>query len=280
ARPGAFPGRRPRPPADRGGWLIALLIVPLISYSILATVAVIYLRFFQPPPTNQPHPLEMFPDLEGENPGVKPGKKKVTVKYHDHLQEKDLPPHLRTTLGKPIQVGDLEMEPLSVEVRTIEFVIPGYKPEPSANPTLVLNLRLTNKSANLAFHPLDPFYERRWVHKKGETKDGMPFTYLTVGKERFYGGPLRDEERKERQSIKGQKLERELEPGESFDTFVCTSPDDAVQEAVEQSRGPMLWRVQVRRGLVKTPHRGELSASAVVGVEFTRDQVHATAGPD
>jgi hypothetical protein len=277
----AIPRPRIRPPADRGGWLIALLIVPLISYSILATVAVVYLRFFQPPPTNQPHPLEMFPDLEGENPGVKPGKKKITVKYHDHLQEKDLPPQLRTTFGKPIQIGELEVEPISVELRRIVFVNPGHDPEPSEKPTLVLNLRLTNRSKNQTFHPLDPFFERRWVAKKGEGKDGMPFTYLTVGKEHFYGGPLLEEDRRERhETIKGQKLEHVLEPGESFDTFVCTSPDDAVQEAVEQSRGPMLWRVQVRRGLVKTPHRGELSASAVVGVEFTRDQVHAAAGLD
>jgi len=278
----AIPKPRIRPPADRGGWLIALLIVPLISYSVLATVAVIYLRFFQAPPSNQPHPLEMFPDLEGENPGVRPGKKKLTVKYHDHLQEKELPAQLRTTMGKPIRVGDLEVEPLSVELRPVVFVTPGSDSVASDRPTLVLNLRLTNKSENQAFYPLDPFFERRWVAKKNNNKDGMPFTYLTVGKEHFYGGPLSEEDRRVgRETIKGQKLEHELEPGESFETFVCTNPDDAVQEAVEQSKRPMLWRVQVRRGLVKTPHRGELSACAVVGVEFTRDQVRSAApGPD
>jgi hypothetical protein len=70
-------------------------------------------------------------------------------------------------------------------------------------------------------------------------------------------------------------LDHELQPGESLETFICTSPDDPVKEAVEKTSQPMLWRVQVRRGLVQTPNRGELSASAVVGVEFTSDQINA-----
>jgi hypothetical protein len=273
----AIPKPRIRPPADRGGWLIALLIVPLISYSILATIAVIYLRWFHETPTNQPHPLETIPDLEGENPGVRPGKKRVSVNFKER-QERDLPPRLRTRLGEPIQIGDLNVEPLSVEFRKIEFLSPQSEPVASADPVLVLNLRLTNTSENLAFHPLDPYFERRWVPVKDQGKAGMPFTYLTVGKDHFYGGPIKTEEREEhRESIKGQRLGHELQPGESFETFICTSPDDPVQGAVERSRQPMLWRVQVRRGLVKTPNRGDVSASAVIGVEFTRDQVRAAA---
>jgi hypothetical protein len=271
----AIPKPKIRPPKDKGGWIIALLIVPLISYSILATIAVIYLRFFQAPSTNQPHPLEMFPDLEGENPGVRPGKKgKVSLRFHDQLQEKDLPAHLRTTLGKAIQVGDVEVTPLSVEFRKIQFLTPGYKPQPSETACCLLNLLVKNLSANSAFHPLDPYFERRWAEVKGTSKAGMPFTYLTIGNQRYYGGPIRTEEREDRHdTIQGQNLERELQPGESFRTFVCTSPDDAVKEAVERTKQPMLWRVQVRRGLVQTPHRGEVAACAVVGIEFTRDQI-------
>jgi len=268
-----IPAPRIRPPAVKGGWLLALLIVPLISYSVLATVAVIYLRFFQALPTNQPHPLEMIPDLEGENPGVRAAKKKVSVNFHGR-QEKELPPNLRTKLGQAIRVGDLEIEPLSVQLRPIEFATPGSKPEASAEEALVLNLRLTNKSDELAFCPLDPYFERRWREVKGESKTGMPFTYLTVGKERFYGGPISVEEHEERgDTIKGQKLGHELKPGETFETFVCTNPEDSVKRAAEGAKGPMLWRVQVRRGQVRTPNRGEVSASAVVGIEFTRDQI-------
>ena len=136
----------------------------------------------------------------------------------------------------------------------------------------MLNLRLKNLSDKYAFHPLDPYFERRWVND--ESKASMPFTYLTVGKQRFVGGPIRAEEREERrETIKGQKLEPELAPGEILETFICTSPDDPVKKVVENATQPMLWRVQVRRGLVATPNRGELPASAVIGVEFTREQI-------
>ena len=96
----AIPKPQIRAPADRGGWLIALLVVPLISYSILATIAVVYLRFFHSAPTTQPHPLEMIPDIEGEKPGAKRVNKEVSVKFHGR-QEKDLPAQLRTTLRMP-----------------------------------------------------------------------------------------------------------------------------------------------------------------------------------
>jgi hypothetical protein len=269
----AIPKPQIRAPADRGGWLIALLVVPLISYSILATIAVVYLRFFHSAPTTQPHPLEMIPDIEGEKPGAKRVNKEVSVKFHGR-QEKDLPAQLRTTLRKPIRIGDLEVTPVSVELRTIEFIVRGKDPVRSETPTLVLNLHLKNVSKDVAFHPLDPYFVRRWKEIKDESKEGMPFTYLAVGKERFYGGPIGLAERKERhETIKDQQLGRELQPGEAMDTFICTSPDDPVQEAAEAAKQPMLWRVQVRRGLVETPNRGELPASAVIGVEFARDEI-------
>jgi hypothetical protein len=215
----------------------------------------------------------MIPDLEGENPGVKPGKKKVSVNFQGR-QELDLPEKLRTKLGRKIQVGDLEVTPLSVEFRAIEFISPGYKPVRSDTDCLILNLRLKNVSKDSSFFPLDAFFERRWEEVKGQTKSGMPFTYLTVGKRKFYGGPIRTGEREEhKESIRDQRLDREFQPGESFETFICTSPDDPVKEAVEQATAPMLWRVQVRRGLVHTPNRGELPATAVVGVEFSSKQI-------
>jgi hypothetical protein len=269
----AIPPQSIRAPADKGGWFIALLVVPLISYSILATIAVVYLRFFQAGPS-QPHPLEMIPDVEGENPGVKHVKKRVSVNFHGR-QEKDLPSHLRTVLGQRVRIGDLEVTPTSLELRRIEFAMPGKEPEPSDQDCLVLNLHLKNVSNDLAFCPLDPFFYRQWIEPKdGSSKAGMPFTYLTVGKQRFYGGPIGIVERAERhETIKGQQLSKELGPGDEMDSFVCTDPTLEVKEAVEKARSPMLWRIQVRRGLAKTPNRGEVPATAVIGVEFTREDI-------
>jgi hypothetical protein len=128
----------------------------------------------------------------------------------------------------------------------------------------------------VAFYPLDPYFVRAWREVPGESKAGMPFTYLEVGRERFYGGPIALAEREERhESIRGQKLDHELMPDEEMESFVCTDPELPVEAALRHTSRPLLWRVQVRRGLVKTPNRGEVSASAVIGVEFTRDEVTA-----
>src|SRR5262249_15017914 len=61
----------PRPRRGRGGWHIALVIIPLISYSILASlVAYIFWSRWQKE-LNRPHPLEMVPDIEGDSPTKK-----------------------------------------------------------------------------------------------------------------------------------------------------------------------------------------------------------------
>jgi hypothetical protein len=264
-----------RKSTDKGGWIVVLVIIPLISYSVLATIAVLYLRFHQPP-----HPLETIPDLEGENPGVKRVKKRVSVNFNGR-QEKKLPPSLRTTLGETKRIGALEVTPTSVELRKVVFLMPGREPEPSGDDSLVLHLHLKNVSKDQAFYPMDPYFVRAWHEVPGETKTGMPFTYLEVGKERFYGGAIGEEEREERQeSLRGQNLEHELMPGEEMDTFVCTDPTQSIKKALARTSQSLLWRVQVRRGLVDTPNRGELPATAVIGVRFTRDDIESAEAGD
>src|SRR5262249_23309089 len=54
-------GPRPVSRGVRGSIFVVAVLIPLISYSILATIAVIVL-YFRPEP---PHPLEFLPDLEG-----------------------------------------------------------------------------------------------------------------------------------------------------------------------------------------------------------------------
>jgi hypothetical protein len=272
----AIPKLEIHAPVDKSGRIIAMVLIPLISYSILATVAVIYLRFFQTT-SSQPHPLEMIPDVEGENPGVKKVKKRVMVDFHGR-QELKVPSYLRLALGETMHIGDLEVTPTAVELRPIAFLMPGKQPEMSERKSLVLHLHLKNVSKDLAFCPLDPYFVRAWREVPGESKAGMPFTYLEAGRERFYGGPIALAEREERhESIRGQKLEHELMPDEEMDSFVCTDPELPVEAALQRATRPLLWRVQVRRGLVKTPSRGEVAASAVIGVEFTRDDLTAGA---
>lgn len=277
----AIPRPVVRAPRQSGGWLIALVIVPLISYSILATIAVLYLRFFQPPPPQPPHPLEMVPDLEGDNKGATRSGKRVSINFQGR-QLRELPPNLVTSLGQSLTVGDLEVMPERVERRKITFRVPGYeKPEPSADDCLLLHLRLKNVSRDVVFKPLDPFFYRKWRQEKGKTDVDMPFSYLTIGERRFFGGPLEYRPRGPKggrddpmHTIDGQDLNIELKPGEAMRTFVCTDPDDAgVKKALAAAHGPMTWRLHVRRGLVEIPNKGEYSACAVVGVTFTDQDI-------
>jgi hypothetical protein len=267
----AIPTPAVRAPRDRGGWFVALVVIPLISYSILATIAVIYLRFYQPTPPPQPHPLEYLPDIEGKNKGAK--RQKAPIINYKGKQKLKLPDHLRTTLAHAIQIGDLEVTPESLEFKTVTFLVPGSDPADSENECLLLNLRLKNISKDVVFKPMDPYFDRKW---KAQTDPdiAMPFTYLTIGDQQFFGGPnSMDDVYDNHVTIAGQRYDRELKPGEEVNTFVCTDCEDPVKQAVESASGPMLWRVQVRRGLVEIPGKGEYSATAVIGVEFTKEEV-------
>src|SRR5208283_5772054 len=92
-------------PTGHGTWFYALVLVPLISYSILSTLFIIMLLT-----RTSHHPLEMLPDLEGEGKGA--SKTKTTsVHYKLPSPEIALPARLRTSLGGTVAVGDLEVTP-------------------------------------------------------------------------------------------------------------------------------------------------------------------------
>jgi hypothetical protein len=97
-----------------------------------------------------------------------------------------------------------------------------------------------------------------------------------MGDKRFFGGPCnwnpinKHDDLKE--VVEGQNIDKILRPGEKMDTFVCTDPDDKVAGPLAAYQGPLLYRVRVRRGLVPVRNR-EISATAVVGVEFTSRDV-------
>jgi hypothetical protein len=252
-----------------GGWFIALVVIPLISYSILATVLIVilYLRLQAP----QRSPLEELPDLEGDFRGAA-RQKPVSQTYERIAPETPLPPHLRVGLGRSVQVGDVEVTPERIELRKIVYRGPNAQPEPAAKESLVLNLRLRNVSRDVVFSPTDPFFDRRWK-PRSDPRSARPYTFLEVGDHRLYGGPLPWHRDGVRETVEGQTYTR-LQPGEDLTTVVCTDPDDQVSDLLRAAPGPFLWRVQLRRGLVRVGRR-EIPATAVVGVEFARDEIRA-----
>jgi hypothetical protein len=277
--PGDLPAPLPaRAPRRRGSGLGPILVlIFLIPYAIFATGAAVYF-YFQLLKT--PHPLEVLPDIEGDKPGA--ARKEAGTQFQRVVPDAPLPARMHVKLGQPIRIGDVEVLPQKIEARKIVF---GYEdthlnPNPSQQEALVLTLTLRNVSRDIYFAPADAAFYRRW--KEGaKTK---PYTFLEVGPARFYGGAVDRPTRGRRDEfgpgpgpgeyVEGQEnYDRVLDPGKEMTTSVCTDPENTrVLDAVHKYKGTMLWRVEVRRGLVQVGKR-EVPACAVVGVEFNRDDV-------
>jgi hypothetical protein len=148
----------------------------------------------------------------------------------------------------------------------VEFRRSGFAPEPALDDSLVLDLRFRNISRDVAFSPTDPFFDRSW---KGLSSGKKPYSFLDIGKDRLWGGPLPwnpARQAEERDTIAGQQ-HKILQPGEQLTTLVCTDPRDHVTRLLANYQGSLLWRIQVRRGLVQVGGR-EYPATAVIGVHF------------
>lgn len=258
--------------ARSSGWALPLLIVPLISYSIAATIAVaiLYSRL------QNFHPLQELPDI-GENPGVQKMSPESSI-YRRVAPETALPDSLKVRLGDSLRLGDLEVTPRSVSLRRIKYKTGNYEPEDSARETLVMDLSLKNLSTEYAFHPTDPYFERRWQPKKGSSK---PYMFLEFDRHQVFGGALewrppsanrsgRFAEPRER--IMGQKHDTLLKPGQSMETMVCLDPETGIANELATYKGTLTWRVQLRRGVVSLPTK-RVAASAVIGVVFDSGQI-------
>jgi hypothetical protein len=275
------PGPEPAAPEQQvmvrqtrgGGNAAMLLLTILVPYALLMTAVALYLYFKSPASRgsgNGPsNPLEMLPD-EGLNPGV---RRVLQRGKRFPGEEAVLPDHLRVSVGKSLRVGDLEVTPKDVALRKIT-VNYSTNLSPSLETALVLRLHLRNVSKDVAFHPVDPFFDRSWTP---DDPNGKPYTSLDLGGKLFYGGPIdwanaiprRDNPR---QYIAEQHQDKELRPGEEMDTMVCTNPKDNIGDVLKAYHGPLVWRLQVRRGLVEVRNR-EASATAVIGVEFDDSDV-------
>jgi hypothetical protein len=264
--------------------LIAGLLLILIPYSILMTVIAIWMWVSK---ERTPHPLEMLPDL-GKPPAKRvggPNLEPLVVKSYQRTKaDTPLPPHLITTLGKSLTVGDLEVTPLAVEQKRLLFKyrLSSYKPELSEHESLLLVLQLKNVSKNVEFRPTDLAYDHVW--KDGEHPSAtMPYTYLELqpsGKR--YCSPLKWNATIQKQTppfvgsdeyFEGQEeWNKILLPSEQMKTSIATDPKDIVPNALRNQKGNLLWRVQLRRGLVNWRDKDH-SITCVIGVEFSPNDI-------
>jgi len=270
--------RRPRPdrgrpaPAAGGGpnMLFKVGFFVLIPYALLTTVLAVYGLFIRDGgKAPDGHPLSLIPDDRGQFP---PADRKKTGKIAVPL-DGPLPPELRAGLGKKVIVGDVEVEPVAVAVRKLVVVREpdkGGKSETSTLPRgVVLTLNVRNTSSDLTFHPLDPAFNRNAYEAD------KPPTALVVGKEPFAGGAVAwpyapKVKRAYERAQEGD--DQPLGPGQSRKYVVTTDGRESLAKAVRGAKETMLWRVQVRRGLVE--YRGrEVPVTALIGVEFQASDV-------
>lgn len=221
--------------------LIALIF--LIPYAIVMTAFVIYLVLTQ---GARHDPYEFLRDPA---PNPKSGAPR-TVKQPVHTLP--LAAHLKTTLGKPIQIGDLLV--------TFERV------RLSEDGELRLSLRAKNVSTNTVFEPMNEAY----VNAKG----GELYTHLeskSKNLNRVYGAYL---EYYKNLDGAGEPVDRAvLQPSAQTLILLKTEPHHKKQVAeIARATDSYTWRVQVRRGFVKVDGKN-VSATAVIGVEFSSAEI-------
>lgn len=268
-------------------WFLLLVFCPLLLYAIVISIFAFFIyRHDRQLQERRSNPFEMMPDV-GDDPGVRKGKKVGLMtdgKYAQELAKLQLPESLCTSLGKTIRVGDLQITPNRVERKRVSVVVESARPEPCKHDSLVLYLDLKNLSSEHAFAPFDNYFDRYW-RPGGDPIP--PLTLLEVGnKDRsFYGGPAnwypRGDRNNLREWVKGRRDQADLlQPGEEKQMFVCTDGNDDKAAVVlfgepsgERYHGRFVWRVRVRRGLVRFQDK-EYSATAVVGVRFTDADIH------
>jgi hypothetical protein len=198
----------------------------------------------------------------------------------------DVPPELRVKLGEALTVGELEVRPTAVGRRRLDCTTEPQVGGPrtrSVGETLVLTMRVKNVSGDTVFHPNDPAFNRA-----ADQDQPAPYTALEVKRSFFYGiFKWPPDPGTKREYVVGQEAdENPLNPGEERDTWATVAPrgvraamDDVLRVLKEDVKGTdwLLWRVQLRRGLVtaRVPDGADVdvSATTVIGVEFRADQI-------
>jgi hypothetical protein len=221
-------------------------MVVLGSYASAVTLALAWLLLTGGGRGASPGPATLVgkarPDQEGDGTSFVRGLREI-------------PPGRRTSVGRPLRVGSLELTPLGVDLGPVELEnLDGERKTVEGAPTLRLRLALRNLSETEAFEPLEPAFLR--------TPDrGAPESLVVAGDRPIAPYPLAIASE---WSLVGQPL-GPLGPGEEREVVVASEPG-----AVDRLATEMTWRLRVR----VAPGRTE-----VVGVEFGRADVGVAESP-
>lgn len=263
----------------------------MLAYAVVATVAAgVFGYLYLTARSGAEHPFHAIPDFYGQYEKATGAENRKQLSYVGLPDPKlDVPPELRVRIGEELTVGDLQVRPTKVVKQVMTYTREDAVKAPITNDVgigLALAIEVKNLSAHTSFHPNDPAFNRAL-----DPQQPTPYTALQVRREFFYG-PFAwppPEDTKDT-GLVGFPIPKEpLGPGQEQTTWVTVAPqgmrtaadrriDDTVKLVREkQPNTPFLWRVQLRRGLVKArtdnDREVEVSATTVIGVEFKADDI-------
>jgi hypothetical protein len=249
----------------------------LLLYAVIMTGIAFYGFIFRYGSQIDPgHPLSTVPDNYGEFP---PAERRKTGQLKSP-PDGPVPPELRVGLGKKLEVGQVEVEPVKVEIRRLRVVtVPksGKPFEATRDQAVVLTLKIRNTSDDLTLYPMDPAFTRVFTGTTGEARPG---TSLEVGKQVYRGGaiawPWSDKIAREYEAAQEGDA-TPLKPKETREYVVFTAADPKIVREVKGTGEPLLWRVQVRRGLISVGGK-DVPVTAIIGVEFRSSDVQTPDG--
>lgn len=253
----------PNEPNAVSSWTTRLLVLYALAVTIAAVLGWVRTR-------PEGNPLTVIPDIFGEyDPAA---RKTVSSVLPD--PDVEIPAELRVHLGQTLTIGDLSMTPLKIAERKVvqitEYEQGSRSEKKSLPPCLVLTARVTNQSADLSFHPVDPAFNRKAVYQEPAVVGIYP-----PGNRPFIGGPISwpFNEGVRRVYIEGQEAQqRPLGPGESQEVLICSLASGEVPAAIRKADGTVLWKLQFRRGRVPFG-LSTMPVTTLIGVEFQPSEV-------
>jgi phage FluMu protein Com len=275
-----------RPPREEAPGTPAFAWILLI-YSIIITAAAGFFAYqYFTSDSKGDHPFKAMPDVIRQ---YDPAKKPQTAFQNMPDPKQEVPADLRVKLGEEIAVGDIKVQPVSVE-KQLPLAVTKYKAAGDDRvrrlgdkPTLVLKLHVTNLSKDTVFDPNDPAFVRAF-----DANQPAPYTALEINQRLFYGTfrwPSDSDVEKEFFQSQDEG-EKPLKPGEERDTYVTVAPPGSKTTVATgdfqkdfNSLKPtdwLLWRVQLRRGMADFKDGDKtvsLSATTVIGVQFQQGQI-------
>jgi hypothetical protein len=234
------------PPSDgNGDSRIPWGQIALLSYSSALTIGLIWMFWAGRVPRGAEPAAAPSPAEKTALDSALPSSGPESVPPAPPLPQENI-----AAIGKTVRLGDLEVTSMSIEAVPVELVR-TIDPDRRRreDKCLVLRLRLTNRSNDQIFVPLD-----RTLVRERDFRPYDPYIAGSDGKTiRLFPLAIDSE-----WSIHGQKFPA-LHPGDSAETFVASEPGAADRLAEE-----MTWRVRLRTGVYR---------SDMLGVRFSRSDV-------